>query len=81
MKKYVKKTIVKNKIVLDKVICNMCGEVIINGNTYRSERQDYLAIRKCWGYHSNKDGEKHRIDLCENCYDKLVESLKIPPTI
>lgn len=40
----------------------------------------YLAVSKEWGYFSDKkDGTRHCFDLCEECYDKLVEQFVIPP--
>lgn len=59
----------------------MCGEVIVENNATITDRKDYLAIRKYWGYDSNKDGERHGIDLCESCYDVFAKSLRIPPSI
>ena len=38
-------------------------------------------IDKNWGYFSDKDGERHRIVLCETCYDMWIKSLKIPPVV
>ena len=34
-----------------------------------------------WGYFSGKDGEKHSFDLCEECYDRLLASFKLPADI
>ena len=59
--------------------CNMCGKKI------REEagipKEDYVAIKKQWGFFSQKDGEIHTIYLCENCYDRWVKTLKNPPQI
>ena len=41
--------------------------------------RDRLHIEKSWGYFSGKDGEIHSFDLCESCYDLLVQEFKIPP--
>ena len=30
------------------------------------------------GYFSKKDGIRHRFDLCEDCYDKLVQGFVLP---
>ena len=32
-----------------------------------------------WGYFSQKDGESHSFDLCEECYDRLTGGFQIPP--
>ena len=34
-----------------------------------------------WGYFSEKDGERHSFDLCEECYDRLIASFKLPADI
>ena len=33
-----------------------------------------------WGYFSKKDGMCHKLDLCEDCYDRFVQELDIPVT-
>lgn len=35
-------------------------------------------MEKQWGYFSGKDGETHRFELCEECYDRLTASFRIP---
>lgn len=60
------------------IYCNRCGKKICaqEGRDYAS----YLAVSKEWGYFSDKkDGTRHCFDLCEECYDKLVEQFIIPP--
>jgi hypothetical protein len=59
--------------------CNGCGKSwpVINGVC----REDFVTIRKKWGYFSNKDTEIHELRLCEACYDKLVRQLVVPPDI
>ena len=36
-------------------------------------------MRKAGAIFSGKDGEIHSFDLCESCYDLLVQEFKIPP--
>ena len=59
---------------LEKIICNKCGREIevIQGIA----QEDYLAVKKRWGYFSNKDNREDEFDLCEDCYDELVASFK-----
>lgn len=57
--------------VLSKVICNGCGREI------PLERADYFHGEKTWGYFSEKDGRQDSFDLCEECYDKMMETFKI----
>ena len=33
-----------------------------------------------FGYFSNKDGIRHSFDLCEECYDKLIEGFAVEVT-
>lgn len=60
------------------IYCNGCGRKI----EYRGEilQEDVLHMEKSWGYFSEKDGERHSLDLCEECYDKWIEKLSIPVT-
>jgi len=59
----------------DKIICNKCGRVIpvVQG----VPQEDTLEVNKRWGYFSNKDNQTDHFDLCESCYDELVDSFKI----
>lgn len=61
---------------LETVICNMCGKklVVKNGTTL----EGLMSIDHVWDYFSEKDGEVHHLDLCEECYDSLTQTLKIP---
>lgn len=64
---------------LKAVLCNGCGRRIAHsGNIITSGA---LSFRADWGYFSNKDGEQHSFDLCEHCYDRIVETFKIPVEI
>ena len=61
---------------LTAVVCNCCGRKIAHsGNIITSGA---LSFRAGWGYFSNKDGELHTFDLCEHCYDRIVDGFKIP---
>ena len=46
-----------------------------------SKREDYISIKKEWGYFSNKDTEHHEFDLCEACYDRITADFVIPLTV
>ncbi len=60
------------------VYCNGCGRRLCREGA--PEQVDFLTIEKEWGYFSkNKDGQMHRLDLCEECYDRLVQQLFIAP--
>jgi hypothetical protein len=59
--------------------CNMCGKEIKEEAGILKE--DCLAVTKQWGYFSRKDGEIHKICLCEDCYDRWIQSFQIPPEV
>lgn len=59
-----------------RVYCNCCGKEICKETA--SPRQDWLEVKKEWGYFSEKDGEIHHFILCESCYDRLTEHFCIP---
>lgn len=61
---------------LIQVICNQCGRQL------RVERgilrEGCFGADTIFGYFSSRDGVRHRFDLCEECYEKLIESFCIP---
>ena len=61
------------------IVCNGCGRGLQRENGIY--REDFVRIRKKWGYFSSKDTENHELVLCEECYDKLVRRLVVPPEI
>lgn len=63
----------------DNVICNRCGMTIRpqGGLSY----SEYVEVSKSWGYFSRKDGEDHRFDLCEACYDAWISEFQIPVSV
>jgi ribosomal-protein-alanine N-acetyltransferase len=61
------------------VICNMCGrKLTVKGSIVE---EGVIEIAADWGYFSQKDGEIHRFDICEDCYDKLSKKFKVPVDI
>lgn len=69
------KTQIKETTEVEKIICNKCGKEI---SVYRGvPSEDVLEVEKRWGYFSGKDNRVDRFDLCEECYDELIESFKI----
>lgn len=39
-------------------------------------QEDFVTIKKQWGYFSKKDGYTHSFVLCEECYDKITAEFK-----
>ena len=44
-------------------------------------KEDVVTLQKKWGFFSRKDLEIHQLHLCEDCYDQLISTFKIPPVI
>ena len=36
-----------------------------------------MTVNHSWDYFSEKDGEVHRFDLCEACYEELISQFKV----
>lgn len=41
-------------------------------------KEDGLFVVKEWGYFSEKDLQIHRFNLCEPCYDHLIQEFVVP---
>lgn len=65
-----------NKSTKVQNVCNVCGRklLLFSGET----REDALQIEKDWGFFSNKDRQKHRFALCEQCYDQWIATFSVP---
>lgn len=61
---------------LARVICNQCGKELKLEDGYLKE--GCFTADVVFGYFSKKDGTRHRFDLCEECYDKMVGQFQIP---
>lgn len=64
---------------LDTVICNYCGKKLAVENAIL--REGAIAVNHVWDFFSEKDGEIHHFDLCEECYDEFVAQFRIPADI
>ncbi len=58
------------------ILCNKCGREMEKKNNILQE--DGLFVRKEWGYFSEKDLQVHCFNLCEKCYDHLIEEFLVP---
>ncbi len=61
---------------MEQIHCNKCGKVIEMKNGIAHE--DYIFIRKEWGYFSAKDGKTQEFVMCEKCMKKLEKDFVIP---
>ncbi|MDE6674105.1 MAG: hypothetical protein K2K19_04720 [Acetatifactor sp.] len=60
----------------NKIFCTKCGKELKPQEDMI--REGYFSADVIFGYFSNKDGLRHRWDLCESCYDALTASFQIP---
>ncbi len=58
--------------------CNMCGKKIEQKRDMPVE--DFISVKKSWGYFSEKDGTVQEFELCEACCDALTRQFQIPVT-
>ena len=61
---------------LEQVVCNQCRKELKVEKGYIKE--GCFAADFCFGYFSKKDGIRHRFDLCEDCYNKMIAGFQIP---
>lgn len=55
-------------------VCNVCGKVLT-----RCEEKNHVKINQVIGYGSQFDGDRVDMDICNECFDKLIERCKIDP--
>ncbi len=65
-----------DKRELAAVVCNKCKKNLKVKNGIIMEGCFNGNIR--FGYFSNKDGDAHSFDLCEECYDNMIDGFAIP---
>ncbi|MBQ6806357.1 MAG: hypothetical protein IJO97_02870 [Lachnospiraceae bacterium] len=57
------------------VICNQCKRELLVENGILKE--ECIHVSHDFGYFGQRDGETHRFDLCEECYNKMIATLQI----
>lgn len=70
MKTYKKKTVK----TVDKILCDSCGKNCTI--TEPVEEHEYAELSATWGYFSNQDGLQYDIQICETCFNEVVNFLK-----
>ena len=55
---------------LESVICNRCGRKLAVRNGI--VREGVFSSDHAWDFFSEKDGEVHHFDLCEECYAEVT---------
>ena len=64
---------------LETLICNGCGKKLAVSQGII--REGAISIDHVWDYFSEKDGQVHHFDLCEECYDQRINRFRIPVSI
>lgn len=64
------------RLEVEEIICNRCGKTI--PVTMHGPEADVIHVEQHWGYFSEKDGECHTFDLCEDCYYEIVKGFRVP---
>ena len=65
--------------VMELIYCNKCGRVIKTRNEIPLE--DFVKVKKAWGYFSKKDGRTQEFILCEDCVEWLEREFIRPSRI
>lgn len=65
-----------NEPVLLEVTCNQCGRALKVENGILKEGCFHGDF--AFGYFSERDGMRHRFELCEACYNKMIAGFQIP---
>lgn len=67
------------KKILTDVVCNKCKKhVAVHDGCLKDS---FVHMDYAFGYFSSKDGMVHHFDLCESCYDEMINAFSIPVEI
>ncbi|MDE5864646.1 MAG: hypothetical protein K2K56_00490 [Lachnospiraceae bacterium] len=58
------------------LVCNRCGRRLKVEQDIVKE--DYIQIRKSWGYFSRRDGITQEFILCEECVESITREFVVP---
>lgn len=61
--------------ILLSVVCNRCGKKLAVKEGILREGAAHFDV--AWDYFSEKDGEVHHFDLCEECYDEVTGEFRV----
>ena len=56
--------------------CNVCGKKLFVEKGILKE--DAFEAKKQWGYFSDRDGTIQRGKICEECFERIAKTFKIP---
>lgn len=60
---------------METALCNCCGRKLAVKDGII--REGAFSIDYVWDFFSEKDGEVHHFDLCEDCYDEIVSGFRV----
>lgn len=60
---------------LETLICNGCGKKLVVERGI--VREGVFSVDHTWDFFSEKDGEIHHWDLCEECYDAVTAQFRV----
>lgn len=61
--------------------CNKCGLAVGRDPYNRDVFRDHINVDKVWGFYSSKDLVRHKVDICEACWDAWLSTFVIPADI
>lgn len=61
----------------NRIFCNCCGRELKKQGDMCLE--DFLHIKKDWGYFSSKDGCSQEADVCEECLAQWMGTFRYAP--
>ena len=79
MKKSHNEIVTKEMSVIDDIICNKCGKSTKHGDG-KFACFEGTTLRACFGYGSNKDGLIECFDLCDDCFDEIINTFIHKPS-
>lgn len=68
----------ERKREIKEVVCNQCGRSL--QVEHGIVKEGCIHVDTVLGYFSRWDGIRHRFDLCEECYEKMIRGFQIPVT-
>jgi hypothetical protein len=57
---------------LEDVVCDVCGRSCMSDCSLGDPSMaEYATLEGIWGYCSRMDGERHRCEMCEDCFRRV----------
>lgn len=58
------------------VLCDGCGQSVVKHRDGDDLFTEKATLSASWGFHSrNRDGDHGHFEICEACFDKVIEVL------